>query len=173
MEQKKQDLVDASSVKEGVRVNKGAGMKGEAKLMKKLPKASAKNNIGIIIGSLIVVIGGLVSGWMLSGGAYGATTKTEGVDVEKGSGDGFGKIDIDDESIDLQEAEGVLEEGGIRGEGTHHLVRSEDPSKNAYLTSTVIDLQGMVGKKVKIWGQTLSGIEAGWLMDVVKIQEIK
>jgi hypothetical protein len=45
--------------------------------------------------------------------------------------------------------------------------------KYVYLTSTVIDLQSFVGKKVKVWGETLSGLHAGWLMDVGKIKVVK
>jgi hypothetical protein len=66
-----------------------------------------------------------------------------------------------------------LEEGGIDGEGTHHLVRDGGPSKSVYLTSTVIDLDSFAGKKVKVWGETISARKAGWLMDVGKIKIIE
>lgn len=68
-------------------------------------------------------------------------------------------------------AEGILEKGGIDGEGTHHLVRKEGhPDQNAYLISSVIDLDKFVGKKVKVWGETFKGEKAGWLMDVGKLE---
>ena len=44
-------------------------------------------------------------------------------------------------------AEGVMEKGGINGEGTHKLVRDGGPSQTAYLVSSVIDLDTYVGKK--------------------------
>jgi len=37
----------------------------------------------------------------------------------------------------------------------------------------VIDLESFTGKKVKVWGETISAQKAGWLMDVGKIQVIK
>ena len=49
---------------------------------------------------------------------------------------------------------GDFAKGGIDGEGTHKLIRDGGPSKTAYLTSSVIDLDQFVGKKVKIWGET-------------------
>jgi hypothetical protein len=63
-------------------------------------------------------------------------------------------------------AEGILQEGGIDGEGNYHLERTGGKSQTAYLTSTTVDLSVYVGKKVKVWGQTFSGQKAGWLMDV-------
>jgi hypothetical protein len=69
-------------------------------------------------------------------------------------------------------ASGTLEKGGIDGEGTHKLVREGGPSQTAYLTSSVIDLDQFVGKKVKVWGQTIAGEKASWLMDVGKIEEL-
>ena len=79
-------------------------------------------------------------------------------------------IPVEDLSGAVKEVEGTLVEGGIEGEGTHHLERPGGPSQNVYLTSTAIDLQSLVGKKVHVWGETLSGIKAGWLMDVVKVK---
>jgi hypothetical protein len=44
--------------------------------------------------------------------------------------------------------------------------------KYVYLTSSVVDLQSFVGKKVQVWGETLAGQSAGWLMDVGKVKVI-
>ncbi len=66
-----------------------------------------------------------------------------------------------------------MEEGGIDGEGTYHLVRDGGPTKNVYMSSTVIDLGQFKGKKVQVWGQTISGKKAGWLMDVGKIKVLE
>lgn len=67
-------------------------------------------------------------------------------------------------------ATGVLEKGGIDGEGSHQLVREGGPSQTAYLTSSVIDLDAFVGKKVQVWGETFSAQKAGWLMDVGRVK---
>lgn len=69
------------------------------------------------------------------------------------------------------QAEGVIQKGGIDGEGTHKLIRDpKRPDQNVYLTSGVVDLDQFVGKKVKVWGETNSAQKAGWLMDVGKVE---
>lgn len=67
-------------------------------------------------------------------------------------------------------AEGVIEKGGIDGEGTHKLQRSGGESQTAYLTSSVLDLDQFVGKKVRVWGETNKAQKAGWLMDVGRVE---
>ncbi|MEI7652866.1 MAG: hypothetical protein WCJ70_01120 [bacterium] len=69
-------------------------------------------------------------------------------------------------------ATGVLREGGIEGEGSHHLERGAK-DQTAYLTSSSIDMTPYIGKKVKVWGATNKGQKAGWLMDVGSIEEVK
>lgn len=67
-------------------------------------------------------------------------------------------------------AMGVLESGGLDGEGTHKLIREGGPSQTVYLTSSVLDLEQFVGKKIQIWGETFQAQKAGWLMDVGRIK---
>ena len=67
-------------------------------------------------------------------------------------------------------AVGVIEKGGVDGEGTHKLIREGGPSQTAFLISSVIDLDEYVGKKVKVWGETFAAKKAAWLMDVGKIE---
>jgi hypothetical protein len=67
-------------------------------------------------------------------------------------------------------AEGVLQTGGVQGEGQYHLIRSGGDSQNVYLTSSVVDLSQFVGHKVKVWGATQQAQHAGWLMDVGKVE---
>lgn len=69
--------------------------------------------------------------------------------------------------------EGLLEVGGINGEGTHKLIRPGGESQTVYLTSSVLNLNDFVGKKVKVWGETFSAKKAGWFMDVGKIEVIQ
>ncbi len=75
-----------------------------------------------------------------------------------------------DEKTFKDSAEGMLQKGGVDGEGAYHLVRPGGDSQNVYLTSSVIDLSQFVDKKVKVWGQTNSAQKAGWLMDVGRLQ---
>ncbi len=68
---------------------------------------------------------------------------------------------------------GTLEKGGIDGEGTHKLIREGGESQTAYLTSSIIDLDPLVGKKVQVWGETFKGQKAGWLMDVGRVKVLE
>ena len=67
-------------------------------------------------------------------------------------------------------AEGVLQAGGIKGEGQYHLVRPGGDSQNVYITSSVLDLSQFVGHTLKVWGQTQQAQYAGWLMDAGKVE---
>jgi len=70
-------------------------------------------------------------------------------------------------------ATGTLVKGGINGEGTHTLQREGGVSQYAALTSSTVDLDLFVGKKVEIKGETNSSKKAGWFLDVgiIKILE--
>lgn len=72
------------------------------------------------------------------------------------------------------EAEGSIEKNDELdkySQGTHKLVRPGGESQTAYLTSTVLDLDQYVGKKVKVFGETFGSSQVGWLMDVGKVEE--
>lgn len=86
-------------------------------------------------------------------------------------GDIFGSAD---EKTFRDQAEGILMAGGIEGEGSHHLERGDNKSQWVYVTSSVVDLDLLVGSRVTIWGETNQGKKAGWLMDVgrLKVQEL-
>jgi len=70
------------------------------------------------------------------------------------------------------QAEGTLEKGGIDGEGTHKLIRTGGESQTAYLTSSIINLDDYIGKKVRVWGETFAAQKASWLMDVGRVEEL-
>lgn len=134
--------------------------------------ASSKKNMVLGLISIVVVLAGIGTGYLLSG---------VGKTVDSSMGNSSGKTvvttkneaGIADESKFSTNTDGVLEEGGIGGEGTHHLVRGSGPSQYAYLTSSVVDLGAFVGKKVQVWGDTISGKKAGWLIDVGKIKVVE
>lgn len=139
----------------------------KARIMKEFK--SDKKSFYIIVGLvLFAVIGGIYTGKTLAGGSVGSTAPRG--DTAPGATQSLSEAGITDETAFPDMAEGKLEEGGINGEGTHHLVREGGVSQTVYLTSTVIDLQSFVGKNVQIWGQTLSAKQAGWLMDVGKLK---
>lgn len=131
-----------------------------------------KKNLLLGLVSIIVVLLGIGTGYLLSGvgnnaSATGSSKSGNTVVTSKN------EAGIADESKFGATADGVLEEGGIGGEGTHHLVRGVGPSQYAYLTSSVVDLSVFEGKKVQIWGDTVSGKKAGWLIDVGKIKVVE
>jgi len=74
------------------------------------------------------------------------------------------------------EAEGTIQKNDKLDkyvQGTHKLMRPGGESQTAYLTSSVLDLDQYVGKKVKVFGETFGSSQVGWLMDVGKVEEIK
>lgn len=85
-------------------------------------------------------------------------------------GDVFGSPN---ENIFKDSAEGVIQEGGLDGEGTHKLIRPGGISQTVYLTSSVVDLEKFNNAKVKVWGETNTAQKAGWLMDVGRIKVIE
>lgn len=141
-------------------------------VVRTFPGFENKQNVTIVGLTLFVVLAGIVTGWMFSG-TSASTSKSgsqQSAKQESKMTQSETEAGISDESKFSSTAEGMLVEGGIDGEGTHHLERAGGATQNVYLTSTVIDLQSFVGKNVTVWGDTISGMDAGWLMDVGKIK---
>ncbi len=137
-----------------------------APVVNNLPKGGLKKIWPYILGSFLVVLVGVGTGWFL--------TKNKGLSTVAPGAKNTAKVaGIEDTFTFKDSAEGLLEEGGINGEGQYHLTRPGGASQNVYLTSTSVDLSAFVGKKVKVWGQTLSARKAGWLMDVGKVQVVE
>ena len=134
-------------------------------------KELKKRSLNTIVVTFVVVLLGISTGYLLSRTTLGSS----GTSLNPGS-ESDSQVKTE-ETVDLSEFSeeeapiGILQKGGIDGEGTHRLERPGGPSKSVYLTSTVLDLESYVGKKVQVWGETLSAVKAGWLMDVVKIKE--
>jgi hypothetical protein len=139
-------------------------------IMTKFPNSKRKMPIQLTIFALFVILAGVGTGYALSG-----TSSANGdlpVVSEEKKATGSNEEGLNDDTSFPDTAEGTLEDGGIDGEGTHHLVREGGPSKYVYLSSTVLNLDTYKGKKVQVWGQTISGRKAGWLMDVGKIKSL-
>lgn len=85
-------------------------------------------------------------------------------------GDSFGSAD---EKTFRDQAEGILMAGGIEGEGSHHIERGANKTQWVYITSSVVDLDLLVGSRVTVWGETNQGKKAGWLMDVGKLKVLE
>ncbi len=121
--------------------------------------------------ALLVIIAGVMSGYFLSGANAGRSQGTSSNGTSEGE-NGNGSTNVD-ESQFAETEEGVLMEGGIDGEGTHYLDRGMGEEKYVYLTSTVLNLDKYVGKKVRVKGNTIAGQKAGYLMEVGSVAEIK
>ncbi len=124
----------------------------------------------VLAGTVIaVILLGVGTGWLVSGRRGSSFL---GVSTAPGAKTSPKEAGLADEKTFRDTATGTLEEGGVNGEGTHHLVR-DGAGQNVYLTSTVIDLQSFVGKKVQVWGETTAAKKAGWLMDVGKVKVVE
>lgn len=108
---------------------------------------------------LAVVILGTAAGFGISKLKGGANSSSPSKKVAQTAG-------IVDKKTFKDQAEGILKEGGVDGEGNFHLERPGGVSQNVYLTSTTVDLSKYIGKKVRVWGATFQAEKAGWLMDV-------
>jgi len=131
--------------------------------------------IAIIIGIFL----GLGTGFffaqkrlLLAGGSSVKSSPNQALtsDTNVKVGDIFGSSD---EATFKDQAEGVLMTGGIEGEGSHHIERGANKTQWVYVTSSVVDLDLLVGDRVTVWGQTNQGKKAGWLMDIGKLKVLE
>ena len=168
---------NTNDVKTGeVETKTGVAQKTETEykkpMLKKFKKDGPGKNVGLLLGAVLVVTLGIGSGWFLSGSSAKQTTTESVAEVIKEDNGVSRGIPIQNDDETFDEAEGILESGGIDGEGTHHLVREGGPTKYVYLTSTTLDLESFVGKMVLIKGETVTAQTAPWLMDVWVIKQL-
>lgn len=130
-------------------------------------KINFKKNRLYIVGGLLIILVGVGTSWLISSKLMGTSNNGEAAPGVKVTSTGAGVLDP---SVKYDTATGTLQEGGLNGEGTFHLVRDGGPSDYVYLTSSVLDLSSFVNKKIQIWGETLASKKVGWLMDVAKVQ---
>lgn len=155
-------------------VNPSPTMPVEKPLVKPLTsKKFNKSTIFTILGSFVIVVLGVATGWFLAGKGTSTTTKENQISGQTTSGKVVDEAGIGDESSYATSVEGTLKEGGIKGEGTHYIDRGLGESKYVYLTSSVVDLDSFVDKKVTVWGETISAKYASWMVDVGKIKVTK
>lgn len=139
------------------------------------PMAHKKSNLLLPL-VIVGIVAGVVTGFvvakqrLLIAGGPNTTIVEDAGTIKVGTVAG-----AQDESLfkASQPAEGVVQPGGLSGEGSHHLVRGANESQWVYITSSVIDLDQYVGHKVMIWGETLQGKKAGWLMDVGRLKVLE
>lgn len=119
---------------------------------------------------LLIVLLGVFAGYQISKLTHkGSSTTIVNTEVPKSGavkGMEFGVKDPKNADSTI----GVVEKGGIDGEGTHKLLREGGPSQNVYINSSVLDLDQFVGQKIQVWGETNKAQKAGWFMDVIKVK---
>ncbi len=123
-----------------------------------------------VVGLFVAIIFlGILSGFGLAKTGVGPSAKSDPTvpdySVSKGK-----TIGSEDTKAFPDTAEGVVRKGGIEGEGAYHLERPGGESQNVYMTSSLVDLEQLIGKKVKVWGATQTAQKAGWLMDVGRVE---
>ncbi len=130
------------------------------------------SNIVILLG--VVVLLGVTTGFILtrvSGKTSSTISSSKGgssANITKGT-----IIGSNDLKTFKDSAEGILNDGGIDGEGQFHLVRKGGDSQNVYLTSSLVDLSQFKERKIKVWGETHQAKKAGWLMDVGRVEVLE
>ncbi len=131
---------------------------------------SPKRNLMTAVVLLVIVGLGVFSGRLLARGPA-FNQKPLLLEVSEGQqpqkGEEFG---VQDKNVFSDNAVGEVAEGGVNGEGTHHLIREGGPFQTVFLFSSVLDLNSFVGRRVEVWGETFSAEKAGWLMDVGKLK---
>lgn len=136
-------------------------------MMKMLKNFDFKKMWPYVVGAFLIVVAGVGGGWLINSKLLHRGVAAPGATVTSTS------AGVLDPNVKYNNATGQLLEGGIGNEGTHHLDTGNGPGHFVYLTSSVIDLQSFVGKKVEVWGETLASKKAPWLMDVAKIQVVQ
>ncbi|MFH2085402.1 MAG: hypothetical protein ABII21_01275 [bacterium] len=156
-----------------------SNIKQENTLMEDTVMEPVKKSRLIPIMVIIGILLGLGTGFyiaqkqlLLAGGGSSPTTlsqnPTSASDIKVD--DVFGSAD---EKTFPDSAEGILQPGGIDGEGSHHIERGANKSQWVYVTSSVVDLDMFVSDRVMVWGQTNTGKKAGWLMDIGKLKVLE
>ena len=129
---------------------------------------------------LIICVVAVAAGVLTGFGAFklknkngGSVAQMENVTVEDSekvkNGDVFG---VQDKDTFADNATGYLESGGVDGEGSHKLLREGGDTQTVALTSSVVDLDKLVGFEVKLYGETHKAEKAGWFMDVGRVEVV-
>ncbi len=142
-------------------------------LNEKIENKEMKKNNKLMFGgiALVVILLGVGTGYMVSrNGETSTSTGKKGgsLAMVESKGKEVSEEGIKDDTLFPDKAEGEIQvnDGSHTKEGSHILVRPGGVDQTAYLTSSVVDLDKFVGKKVEIYGQTNTAEKAGWLLDV-------
>lgn len=128
---------------------------------------------------LVICIVAVGAGVLTGFGAFKLKNKNQNIDNQVQNvvanpdqikdGDVFG---VQNKDAFADNATGYIEKGGIEGEGSHKLLREGGASQTVALTSSVVDLDKLVGTQSKVYGETFKANKAGWFMDVGRVEII-
>lgn len=139
-----------------------------------IPMEKLSPNLLKIVSLVIALALGFGAGFVVKGLTGGKVGRPEGAIVARNvpeAGLKEGDIIGEQNAKEFKDSTtGVLQKGGLDGEGSHTLLRPGGVSKNVYLTSSVIDLDEFEGHQITVWGETFKGQKAGWLMDVGRVR---
>ncbi|OGD96961.1 hypothetical protein A3A49_02500 [Candidatus Curtissbacteria bacterium RIFCSPLOWO2_01_FULL_38_11b] len=130
------------------------------------------NKVVPLIFILLIIAAGAVSGLYLSSTGKNGESKSAFSQEEELTP----QIQQSFTQTFRDEAEGEIEKNDALdkyAQGTHKLIRPGGEDQTAYLTSSVLDLDEYVSKKVKVFGETFGSSQVGWLMDVGKVEVIQ
>src|SRR3990167_3842477 len=164
---------DQSQLQTGSQSPSSSQIQSKARLiLRAVPKRENLGKFLPIIIVVVVVAAGIFSGLVFSSRNKNAKIQTKAaIDEEQLTGEqkqSFAQTFRD-------EAEGTVEKNDFKeyAQGTHKLIRPGGESQTAYLTSSVLDLDQYVGKKVKVYGETFGSSQVGWFMDVGKVEVVQ
>lgn len=131
-----------------------------------------------LLGAMLIILLGSGTGYLLSSKFSSSEQRktqsswpSDKKEVKKGEIYG-----LDNLEVYRDKAVGVVKvnDKSFTDEGSHVLIRDENnPSQNAYLTSTVLDLNLFIERKVEVRGETFAAQKAGWLMDVGRVEVLE
>lgn len=142
----------------------------ESNPLRSVPKKNAITRFAPILVVVLVVILGAVTGLVVSSRLKSEQITKQTVDEENLTPEKKEELQV----VTRDQAEGTLEKNDKfeeTAQGQWKLIRTGGESQTAYLTSSFIDLDPYVGKKVRVFGETLGSSKVGWLLDVAKIEE--
>lgn len=125
---------------------------------------------------IIFLIAGVLSGFVLSKVIGGASPLSSTEEVSQVNPNKIKKGQVygaQDAKTFPDSTEGKLEKGGLGGEGSHKLIRPGGDSQTVYLTSSTLELDTFVDRKIKVWGATYKPQKVGWFMDVGRVEVLE
>jgi hypothetical protein len=125
---------------------------------------------------IMVALFGIFTAFWLS--RFFPSTKSSNQLISENSSELISADNIDQDSVQVGKsygnangnfsdtATGVVKSGSINGVGTHILEREGGIDQRASLTSSILDLDLFIDRKVQIRGETNSSDKTSWLLDV-------